>query len=61
MTEKRMNDPVLAKLVKLGMPCTRDNYVKLAYLGERKYEELGVEERANLPDDLWDEDGNIVN
>jgi hypothetical protein len=60
MTEKRMNDPVLAKLVKLGMPCTRENYIKLAYWGQKSYEDLGVEERAELPE-LWDEEtGSIL-
>jgi hypothetical protein len=40
------DDPVLAAMKEYGIPLTRENYIELAYLGDKT--ELGPEEEANL-------------
>lgn len=52
-------DHVLHYMTKHGIPLTRDNYVSLAYMGEKTYEDLEGEERAELPD-IWNEEGEII-
>jgi hypothetical protein len=50
-----MNDSVVKMLLKLGSPLTQENYLQLAYWDDRKLEDLGPEELAELPEDfeLW--------
>jgi hypothetical protein len=50
-----MNDSVVKMLLKLGSPLTQENYLQLAYWDDRKFEDLGPEELAELPEDfeLW--------
>jgi len=45
-----MPDCVLKKLLELGSPLTQQNYLQLAYCDNRKLEDLGPEERAELPE-----------
>src|SRR5262249_43715719 len=46
----KTNDIVLKKLLELGRPLTQENYLRLAYWDDRKIEDLGPEELAELPD-----------
>jgi hypothetical protein len=50
-----MNDSVVKMLLKLGSPLTQENYLQLAYWDDRKLEDLGPEELAELLEDfeLW--------
>ena len=50
-----MPDCVVKMLLELGSPLTQQNYLRLAYWDDRKLEDLGPEERAELPEDfeLW--------
>jgi len=41
-------DPVERQLKRYGLPFTRENYLRLAYLNP--HQELGAEEEANLPE-----------
>lgn len=45
------DDPVVQQLLKLRLPVTRENYIELAFFGQRKGE-LGAEEEAELPEQL---------
>ncbi len=47
-------DPVSAKLVQLGLPVTRENWIKLAWLGQPPAE-WGPENEAELPPGLRQE------
>jgi hypothetical protein len=45
-----MSDCVLASMLKKKIPLTQRNYRELAYMGDKhSIEELGPEERAELP------------
>jgi hypothetical protein len=44
------SDPVRAALKYYNIPLTRENYLDLAYLGEKR--ELSAEEEANLPPEI---------
>ena len=44
------DDIVMRKLLELGSPLTQQNYLQLAYWDNRKLEDLGPEERAELPE-----------
>jgi hypothetical protein len=57
--ERMRHDAVLNKLISLKLPVTRDNYIKFAYFGEKTFDQLSAEERAELPE-LWDDNGNII-
>ena len=46
--EEIHDDPVVALMKELGMPMTRENYLKLAYL--KKDLVLSAEEEAELPE-----------
>lgn len=46
------HDCVIAKLLELGSPLTQENYLRLAYWDDRTVEDLGPEERAELPGDF---------
>ena len=46
----KTEDIVMRKLLELGSPLTQQNYLHLAYRDNRKLEDLGLEERAELPD-----------
>jgi hypothetical protein len=59
MLKASSTDAILSKLMKLGLTCSRDNYIRLAYLGEKTFDQLDAEEVAGLPE-LWDDDGNIT-
>jgi hypothetical protein len=45
-----MSDYVMEKLLKLGLPLTQQNYLRLAYWDERTIDDLGGEELAELPE-----------
>ena len=47
-----MNDSVVKMLLKLGSPLTQENYLQLAYWDDRTIDDLGGEERAELPEDF---------
>jgi hypothetical protein len=44
------NDCVLATMLKLGGPITQQRYLALAYWDNRTLEDLGPEERCELPE-----------
>jgi hypothetical protein len=46
----KTEDIVMTKLLELGSPLTQQNYLQLAYWDNRKLEDLGPEERAELPE-----------
>jgi hypothetical protein len=46
----KTEDIVMRKLLELGSPLTQQNYLQLAYWDNRKLEDLGPEERAELPE-----------
>jgi hypothetical protein len=52
-------DAVLAKMAELRIPMTRDNYIRLAYFGEKTFDQLEGEELAELPD-IWNEEGELI-
>jgi len=47
-----MDDCVVKMLLELGSPLTQQSYLRLAYWDNRKFEDLGPEERAELPEDF---------
>lgn len=57
------NDCVLAKMLQLGGPITQKRYLALAYWDNRTLEDLGPEERAELPEGFeeWPVDELQVN
>lgn len=57
------NDIVLEKMLKEKVPLTQRNYITLAFWDKRSIEELGAEERADLPDGFedWPEDEGRIN
>jgi hypothetical protein len=53
-------DNICRKLIQLGLTVNRDNYVALAYLGQKEYEELEGEERYLIPDIFDEETGELI-
>ena len=50
-----MNDSVLDYMLKHKIPLTQQNYIELAYMGDKhSVEELGEEEIAELPEGFED-------
>jgi hypothetical protein len=48
------NDVVFATMLELGGPITQKRYLALAYWDNRALEDLGPEERAELPEGFED-------
>jgi hypothetical protein len=51
----KTEDMVMKKLLELGSPLTQEDYLRLAYMGDKhSIEELGPEELAELPEGFED-------
>ncbi len=53
-------DIVLEKMIREKIPLTVENYVHLAYMGSKTFDELEAEELAELPE-IFSWDGDVVN
>lgn len=43
-------DAIIQKMIQKNIPITIENYIELAYWGEKTFKDLGPEELAELPE-----------